>query len=53
VTALQAGASLAAEERFEKGGPGSGGLLRSLAVKISSALLTLLFVFHDAPPQCS
>jgi peptide/nickel transport system permease protein len=44
VTALQAGASLAAEERFEKGGPGSSGLLRSLAVKIGSALLTLLFV---------
>jgi peptide/nickel transport system permease protein len=45
VTALQAGASLAAEERFEKAaGPGSSGLLRSLAVKIGSALLTLLFV---------
>ena len=45
MTALQAGASLAAEERFEKPvGPGSSGLLRSLAVKLGSALITLLFV---------
>ena len=40
MTALQAGASMTAEERFENAGPGSPGLLRSLAVKVGSALVT-------------
>jgi peptide/nickel transport system permease protein len=44
VTALQAGAGLAAQERHEAAAPGSSGLLRTLSVKISSALLTLFFV---------
>jgi peptide/nickel transport system permease protein len=44
VTALQAGAGLAAEERFEAGGPAGSGLLRSIAVKTGSALITLFFV---------
>jgi peptide/nickel transport system permease protein len=44
VTALQAGAGLAAQERHEAGAPGSSGLLRSLSVKVSSALVTLFFV---------
>jgi peptide/nickel transport system permease protein len=44
VTALQAGAGLAAQERMEAGGPRSSGLLRTLYVKIASALLTLFFV---------
>jgi peptide/nickel transport system permease protein len=44
VTALQAGAGLAAEERFEAGGPAGSGLLRSVAVKTGSALITLFFV---------
>ena len=44
MTALQAGAGLAAQERHEAGAPGSSGLLRTLSVKISSALLTLFFV---------
>ena len=44
MTALQAGADLAAEERFEGGGPAGGGALRLIAVKTGSALITLLFV---------
>ena len=51
MTALQAGASRAAEERVEKpAGPGSSGLLRSLTVKVGSALLTLLFVLVFLAP---
>src|SRR6266571_4729901 len=44
MTALQAGAGLAAQERHEAAAPGSSGLLRALSVKIGSALLTLFFV---------
>ena len=44
MTALQAGAGRAAEERFERADSRPTGLLRSLVVKVSSALLTLLFV---------
>ena len=44
MTALQAGAARAAEERFERADSRPTGLARSLAVKLGSALLTLLFV---------
>ena len=44
MTALQAGAARAAEERFERADSRPTGLARGLVVKLGSALLTLLFV---------
>jgi peptide/nickel transport system permease protein len=44
MTALQAGAGLAAQDHLEAAAPGSSGLPRTLYVKIGSALLTLFFV---------
>lgn len=44
MTALQAGAAPAAEERFEAGGPPGSGVPRLIAVKVGSAVVTLFFV---------